>query len=364
VRSVSDLCEGLAARGHELTVFTTDAGLEPGIVPARGAPTLRNGVRVRYFPRTSGAGIRSPDLESAVAQQAAEFDLIHVSAIWQRTGPAAASAARSAGRPYVISPRGALGPYSWRRGRLKKIAYYWWRERATLRGAAGFHYTSQMEADECRGFRFGQPHCVIPNSIDLSAWQRDPVAAAGWRTELGVIQGELLCLYAGRLHHKKGLDLLPEVFAGLSDLKWRLVLVGEDEDDSGRILAAEFTRRGMQSRVTFMPLLPPSRLPGLYSAADVLLMPSRHENFGNVAIEAAACGCHVIASEETGAAAKLAELGAACRLPRRADAWVQVLRARKCEVALPSECVERVRTSFSRQQVGAQAETFYVSLLK
>ncbi len=359
VRSVSDLCEGLVARGHEVTVFTTDAGLECGCVPAGGEPTLRNGVRVRYFPRTPGAGIRSPALEAAVSQHAAEFDLIHISAIWQRTGPAAARAARKAGRPWVVSPRGALGPYSWRRGRLKKFVYYWWRERATLRGAAGFHYTSQMEADECRGFRFGQPYCIVPNSIDRAVWRRDPAAAKKWRVELGCREGDLLCLYAGRLHHKKGLDLLPEAFAGLADLKWRLVLAGEDEDGTGQLLLAEFNRRGFGDRLTLLPLLLPTRLPGLYSAANAFVLPSRHENFGNVAIEAAACGCPVLASVETGVAVDLAVLGAAERLPRVASEWARVLRTRVGRGELTSAVVARVQKAFSRDRVSEQMEGFY-----
>lgn len=363
VRSVSDLCEGLAARGHEVTVFTTDAGLEPGVVPSDGQPTERNGVCVRYFRQVAGRGILSPQLERAVAEAAGDFDLMHLTAIWQRTGPAAARAARRAGRPLVISPRGALGPYSWQRGRWKKLAYYWLRERATLRTAAGFHYTSPMEADECRPYRFGRPSCIVPNSIDLHAWRRDAIAGAQWRARLGVGADELLCLYAGRFHHKKGLDLLPAIFVALPDVRWRLVLVGEDDDGSGRELLGELARRGWGQRVNQQPLLPPAELQGLYAAADAFVFPSRHENFGNVAVEAAACGCRVLASDQTGVAAELAALGVADRLPRDASAWAAALRAQVGAGPLPGSRVARVREAFSRDRVAAEMENFYGEVL-
>jgi len=351
-------------RGHEVTVFTTDAGLESGCVPSGGAPTIRNGVRVCYFPRVPGAGIRSPALEAAVSRHAAQFDLIHVSAIWQRTGPAAARAARAAGCPWIVSPRGALGPYSWRRGRLKKTVYYWWKERATLAGAAGFHYTSEMEADECRPYRFGQPHCIVPNSIDLRLWRRDDSGAAHWRAELGLRSHEFLGLYVGRLHHKKGLDLLPAAFAGLSDTPWRLVVIGSDDDGTASRLQAVFARHGLKERVMFFPLLPPHRLPALYSAADVFLLPSRHENFGNVAVEAAACGCYVLTSDQTGVAAQLALLGAADRLPRDATRWSVSLRARVGRGALPVAVVASVREAFARDRMADLMGSFYGRILR
>ena len=205
VRSVSGMCEALARLRHEVTVFTTNAGLEDDPAIPANRPVMRNGVKVHYFPRQAGYGIASSALEQAVAAHAGEFDLIHVTAIWQRTGAAACRAARKAGVPYVISPRGALGPYSWRRGRVKKLAYYALRERRSLCQASGFHYTSQMEAGECEPYRFGRPSCIVPNAIDLEFWRRDPAAGAAWRQQHGIASGDCVLLYAGRLHHKKGL---------------------------------------------------------------------------------------------------------------------------------------------------------------
>lgn len=363
VRSVSELCEGLAARGHDVTVFTTNAGLnnDPDLVTNVG--TVRNGVVVHYFPQDPGLGIKSRGLESAILHRAGEFEVIHLTAVWQRTGPAAASAAKRSRRPWVVSPRGALGPYSWRRGTLKKVIYYLWKERTTLKGAAGFHFTSRMEAEECGRFLSGQPTCIIPNPIDLRVWRRDIKGAEKWRSDLRCLPEEMLILYVGRLHHKKGLGLLAKTFERIRDLKWRLVLIGEDEDGSGSRLQKEFFQRGLTDRLIIRQPVPPCELPALYSAANALVLPSLHENFGNVTVEAAACGCHVLASDQTGAAEELARIGVASRLPLKSEIWASALRGLYSAQPRTPASMEEVRRCFSRELVAERMEKFYENIL-
>ncbi len=363
VRSVSSLCEGLSRRGHTVTVFTTDAGLESDRDIIRGAAIDRNGVEVRYFRRTAGWGIKSPEMENAVKNYVSKYDLIHVTAVWQRTGPAACRAARKGGVPYVISPRGALGPYSWARGRIKKRLYYAIFERSNLLNASGFHYTSKMEMAECQTFKFGKPHSIIPNSLNLQGWSRDNTARSYWRKILGCDQNSLLCLYAGRLHHKKGLEILPGILARIQNIPWRMAIVGNDSDGSGKRLAQDFASQKLGARVNFLPAVKPAQLPGLYSAADVFLMPSHHENFGNVAIEAAVCGCYVLASVETAVAEQLEQLGAGTRLPRVTQVWSDAIGQRMTDCPVSIECVNRVKNSFSDEYVAERMEYFYNSVV-
>ena len=216
VRSVSQICEGMAAKGHEVTVFTTNAGLEDQPEIVAGEPMDRNGVRVTYFSAKNGlTGIRSQELETAVRERIREFDVVHLTAVWYPTNAAACRAAASAGVPYVMSPRGSLGTYSWTQKPWKKYPYWWLIGRKDYFGAAAVHYTTTMEATECQRFRFpGKPY-LIPNSVGLDFWQYDGEAASAWRLANGILPETKLLLNAGRLHHKKGLDLLPDVLAGL-----------------------------------------------------------------------------------------------------------------------------------------------------
>lgn len=364
VRSVSSLCEELAARGHEVTVLTTNAGLRNSDIILPGSETARNGVRVHYYPQEPGYGIKSTALESRINEFVDKHDVVHVTAVWQRTGPAACRASRLANVPYVISPRGALGPYSWKRGRIKKVIYYIIRERVNLSGAAGFHYTSKMEAAECERFRFEKPTCIIPNGLDFGKWSRIESAGQDWRAKCGIDTSVKVLLYAGRLHHKKGLSLLPKALAACSLKNWIMVFVGDDDDGTGQKLALEFSRCGLQDRVRFCPGVESNLLAGAYSGSDFFLLPSFHENFGNAALEAVACGCRVLASNYVGVAAELAALGAGEVLNRDVGVWSEAIVRNLSSHQRNTTPLEQLVKAFGIQYTAKQMEAFYNRLIR
>lgn len=322
-RSVSSLCEGLAALGHEVRVLTTDAGLEGNAAAPNDREIERQGVRVRYHPSRRGfMGIASPALEAAVAAAVQDCDVLHITGVWQPTSRAAFRAARRAGKPYVCSPRGALGRYSFTQKAWKKWPYFWGVEKPGLRRAAALHYTSRMELEEGARLDIAAPAFVVPNSIDFSVWQADSARAAAWRQAHGIGRDEHVFLYTGRMHHKKGLDLLPAACAALPrDRAWRLVLVGFDEDGTGVTLQREFAAAGLAERLLVLGGVEASALSAIYSAADRFVFPSRHENFGNVVVEALACGCPVLLSDQVGCWHELADFDGVRVLPRDPVAW-------------------------------------------
>lgn len=362
--STSALCAGLAEAGHEVTVFTTDAGLPAEF---RDRRTMLDGVEVHYFPRGKGYGIHSPKLEAAVHNQAASYEIMHVTGVWQRTSTAACDAARSAGVPYVISPRGALGPYSWRNKTLKKALYYFLRERRNLRDAAAFHYTSAMEACECARWTGCRPSVIIPNPVLPRGWGRDRAGADRWRAQHGISNREVLLLAVGRLHHKKGLDLLPEALAPFAGKNWTLAIVGSDEDGSGDQLRSSFDRRGLLDRVRFISHVANENLPAIYSAGTMLLLPSRHENFGNAVVEALGCGCAVTISDQVGCAEEIADCGAATILPRRVEIWRDWLGKvvdGAGQFSSPESTQEWALRRFSRTALVSQLAAFYRMVIK
>ena len=144
---------------------------------------------------------------------------------------------------------------------------------------------------------------VVPPGVDLARFRPRPAAEA--KDRLGV-SGRPVVLFVGRLQRLKGPDVAIRAFAEavrarpdlLADAV--LVLVGgpsgpEAGSQLGRLrrLAA---RAGIVDRVRFLPPVPHDELGAIYSAADVVLMPSRSESFGLVALEAQASGVPVIAS--------------------------------------------------------------------
>ncbi|MDZ8225839.1 MULTISPECIES: glycosyltransferase [unclassified Nostoc] len=307
VLSVSQLCEGLAALGHEVEVLTSNAGLNNQPELPINQPTIRNGVKVTYFQQEPGMGIHCPDMEEAVTARAKEFDIIHITGVWQRTSGAACKAAKHQGIPYIVSPRGALGPYSWQQKTAKKILYYLWQERFNVTNADGIHYTSKQELQECRWLKLPGQSFIIPNGLNTKFWQPAKEEAKGWRKFQNFSEDDFIILNVGRLHHKKGLDLLPQALASLQHLKWRMVFVGSDDDGTKGKLQQQFQVANLSDRVIFLDRCEPKELPAIYSAANLFVLPSLHENFGNVVVESLACGCPVLISEKVGLHNEVAE---------------------------------------------------------
>ena len=130
-------------------------------------------------------------------------------------------------------------------------------------------------------------------------------AALGW-TEQHRVAG-----YVGRLAHLKGVDLLAEAFrqTARANPDARLIVVGSGEmEKSVRSVLAEELIRGV---VHIEPDVAHEQLAHWYRAMDVLVMPSRYENFSNSILEAMACGISFLASD-VGGNRMLAETGAGC----------------------------------------------------
>jgi D-inositol-3-phosphate glycosyltransferase len=106
-------------------------------------------------------------------------------------------------------------------------------------------------------------------------------------------------LFVGRVQPLKGLELAVECLAEAAGDAVLWVVGGPSgaegpaELDRAKARAGDL---GVAERVLFLPPVPHHRLVDYYRAADVVVVPSRSESFGLVALEAAACGTPVVAS--------------------------------------------------------------------
>ncbi len=126
------------------------------------------------------------------------------------------------------------------------------------------------------------------------------------RRALGIDPDASVLLFVGRIQPLKGVEVAVRTLAVLvgDDLDARLLVVGgpsgphgQDEVDQLRVLVDVL---GITDRVDFVDPQPHELLSTYYRAADVCLVPSRSESFGLVALEAAACGTPVVASDVGG----------------------------------------------------------------
>src|SRR6185436_5034440 len=102
-------CATLAARGHDVHVFTTNVdGAGDSVVPL-ARPVTMDGVNVWYFPSSKLRRLYwSPPMARMLASEIGGFDLVHLHSVFLWPTWAAARAARRFGVPYVVSPRGML----------------------------------------------------------------------------------------------------------------------------------------------------------------------------------------------------------------------------------------------------------------
>jgi len=304
VRSTHEIAAGLAARGHQVTVVTTSCGTPDEASPDVVRKVI-DGVNVCYCPWAQGPfGIASRTMRTVAKTCATQADVAHVTGVWQPSVRGVYGDLDALGVPYVSSPRGALSPYSFRQGWLKKSLYFRIFERRFARGAAALHATAPLEEAELARLFPGAPIRVIPNACDPTKWYPDQAAGAVWRERHGISPDEFVLAHVGRIHPKKNLDFLADVAVRLpAHGRWRLVLSGPT------------AVRDQPYRDKLAGRFPPGRLViadgasdtgetrAAYSGADVLVFPSLHENFGNVLVESLLCGTPVMSSPNVGAAA-------------------------------------------------------------
>ncbi|WP_374763777.1 glycosyltransferase [Yunchengibacter salinarum] len=206
--------------------------------------------------------------------------------------PDGVAACRMASRlnlPFVMTARGSD---------VTTIARHYPRARARILAAAQAAHriitVSRALANELMDMGVAADRIsVLRNGVDIGYFQpRDRLAV---RRRLA-LKGQVL-LFAGWLIPRKRPDLMLDLAEALPDVS--VLLAGDGPLRSG--LERETARRGLQSRVRFLGQQRPEAMPELYSAADLLILPSEREGWANVLLEAMACGTPVVTRDVGGA---------------------------------------------------------------
>ena len=146
---------------------------------------------------------------------------------------------------------------------------------------------------------------LTPYSVNNEWWiaQSEKVDREAVRANWGAAPHTSVILFCAKLQPwKRPLDLLRGFAqARLSDA----LLVYAGEGAQRQELEREAIALGVGERVRFMGFLNQSQLPAVYTAADLMVLPSEYEPFAVVVNEASCCGCPVVASDRVGAASDL-----------------------------------------------------------
>jgi glycosyltransferase involved in cell wall biosynthesis len=313
VFKVRALATGLAKRGHQVTVLTADLGFGKGSGAYAGAERCRWGwtahsenVEAIYLSTIGQyrAVTLNPGVFAFCRGSICHYDVVHFYGLYDLLGPAASHFCRRQSVPYVIEPMGMYPPIV-RSLRLKRMYLDLLGERF-IRGGRHLVATSEQEKQDLVGGGCDAARVQVRrNGIELPVRQPEP---GKFRQERGISSDAKVILFLGRLVSKKSPDMLLEAFAN-----WRassgggqdavLVLAGPEESDGFlATLRTMADRLGIREQVLFAGPLYDDAKWSAYRDADLFVLPSQNENFGNTAGEAAACGTPVIVTDRCGIA--------------------------------------------------------------
>jgi glycosyltransferase involved in cell wall biosynthesis len=346
VVKVRALAQGLARRGHQVTVLTADLGLSkyngqkygPANQNGRNGYSLpiepcswghrlvENGVETIYLP--SRAHYRAltwnPSVDAFSRASLEGFDIVHCYGLYDLFGPVVARYCRHLEVPYIIEPMGMYRPID--RGFQLKMLWRGTVGRTFWSHAAQIIATSEMEEGEL--LEDGVPRdklAVRYNGIDIHS----PETAApmgGFRLQRGIPPEEPLILFLSRLIPRKGADILIEAFAQACPDNGRLVIAGPEGEPGYRARLAKCAlNSGVADRIIFTGAIYDHEKQALLADSTIFALPSRYENFANVAAEAMAAGIPVIISEFCGIRS-IVEGQAGLVIPVNRDALTGALR--------------------------------------
>jgi glycosyltransferase involved in cell wall biosynthesis len=265
-------------------------------------------------PARTGLGY-SPRLLGWLRENRNRFDGAMVNGLWQFIGFATWRA--FAGHvPYAVFSHGMLDPYfkkAFPLKHLKKWAYWVLADYWVLRGAYRVLFTTEEESRLAeQSFWLHRWHgLVIPFGADRPPSGPAPLIAS-YLAAFPDMRDRRFLLYLGRIHRKKGCDMLIHSFVKFAPLdpELHLVMAGPDQqawsDELKQIVAAA----GLSHRVHWPGMLTGDIKWGSFYASEAFILPSHQENFGIAVAEAMACGRPVLLADKVNIAPEIAADGA------------------------------------------------------
>ena len=295
--AVLALSRGLARRGHKLDVVMLD---EPDVVAA----VADRGPEVNITVHALGSGLTSYRYSCTLwpwlRQHGGDYDRVIVNGIWQYLSFAAWRRYAGSSIPYYVFPHGMLDPWfkeTFPLKHLKKWLYWPWADYRVLRDAAAVIFTSEEERFQARK-SFWLYRCrekVSPLGVEAPPISSN--AKSEFLSRYPQLQNSRNFLFLGRLHPKKGCDILLEAFARFrSNDSISLILAGPDQVGWESDLRRQVTRLNLTNRVVFTGMLEGSMKQGAFANTEAFVLPSHQENFGISVVEALAVSVPVLIS--------------------------------------------------------------------
>jgi glycosyltransferase involved in cell wall biosynthesis len=229
-------------------------------------------------------------------------DIVHIQAIFNTPTPISLIYAKLFNKPIVLSPRGSLGNWCIDNGSRFKNLWLHYLLKPLVKNIQ-WHATAQQEANEIHFIYPDANVTIIPNGIEYNKFQKanllSRVEYLKKYTKKDLV-AEKVVVSMGRIQKKKGFDILINAFHKmLNTYPSSVLLIAGNDEGEQKVLEKQIESLKLDDSVYFIGSIEGQDKIDFLANADLFVLPSHNENFGNVYIESLATGTPIVASKGT-----------------------------------------------------------------
>lgn len=284
VFSLSALAEALAQQGVTTHVFTTNANGDQNLDVDTKQTHQIAGVSVRYYKRYLKGFFFSPALMRAVWKYCKTYDIVHINSWWNVVSVSACMICLWRGVSPVLSLRGTMSDFSFNNNKVWIKRFFHQLAGRHLLGRCRIHFTGKGELENAKKWFTPASHFILNNVTDIPPMYKPGNSASD----------NLEITFLGRLHPIKNLEMLFEAMKGF-DFPCILKVYGQGEAEYVTKLKSE-----AGENVRWMGWVEGDDKFNALRSADIFILISQYENFGNVLVEALSQGTAVICAQGIG----------------------------------------------------------------
>ncbi|MBS9903569.1 glycosyltransferase [Vibrio alginolyticus] len=284
-----------------IRVSTTNTNMNAKLDVVMNKWVSLNDFQVKYYNETIVDKI-SLSLIFNVWKDITKADVVHIQSIFNTPTPISLIYAKLFRKKIILSPRGSLGEWCLDNG--NKFKSYWLKYaiKPFLKDVV-WHSTAQQEKNEILQVFPTAKVEIIPNGIEYEKFQVNDVFSKKEYIKRFLnldADVEKIVVSMGRIQQKKGFDILLNAFVDVINQypSAKLLIAGEDEGELASLLSL-VEKLKLNESVFFIGSISGQDKIDFLANADLFVLPSHNENFGNVYVESLAAGTPIVASTNT-----------------------------------------------------------------
>ena len=298
-------------------------------------------------------------------------DVLHIHGLYRFPVILCAITSRIIKKPYIIRTHGSLDPYLKKQssfgkfGQILKFISENIIETSNLNAAAFIHFTSEEESLLAKPFHSNLNPMIVPNGVEEP---NHNINAIDFHKTLKLPRTMKVILFLGRIHPKKGINLLIEGFkiALKKNKDIALVFVGPDNDN---LIDQYISKKDLKNKpIFYLGQIDHDQIGSYFKGADIFALTSYTENFGIAVVEAISYGCPVLISENINIYKKIKNLGCGyiCELSKESisEGIIKAISDKKLQNHLRKIGKYKILETFSWDAISEKIYKFYIKAIR